>query len=391
MISRTRIRIWKTTYSVIRVLFGWLFKRISGFHSGHTKISSRTFLLLGNHNNDLDWAFPVIDTRRHMRFVASANILEGFKGRIIDFLVGPIPRKKGAPAEETTKQIYESLSQGISVAIYPEGNKSWDGRTGYISPRNAEIVKRSGCGLVTYRIDGGYLRSPRWSDEVRKGPVFGAVVREYTPEELENMTEEQVHEAIKRDLYTDAAVFAKEHRYRYPGKQLSKHLESVLYICPECRRISTITSLADSFSCSCGLRGRMNEYGLLESLTDEPLPFDNTASWNAWQRQYLLDNREELLETETPFFSDLHASLFRTEGDKKTLLSEDCSVVYFADRIEAGKQIFPLGSIKRISVFRNRRLFFTTDDGYYELRFPETVSGLKYEALWRVLTGKAYL
>ena len=109
---------------------GRLFKRISGFHSGHTKISSRTFLLLGNHNNDLDWAFPVIDTRRHMRFVASANILEGFKGRIIDFLVGPIPRKKGAPAEETTKQIYESLSQGISVAIYPEGNKSWDGRTG---------------------------------------------------------------------------------------------------------------------------------------------------------------------------------------------------------------------------------------------------------------------
>ena len=232
------LKLQKAVYFFLSRFFGWFFMLLNKYHGKKTKLKSDTFLLLANHNNDMDWAFPVILTGRHMRFVASSNIMNGFAGKLVKVLAGPIPRAKGASADDTAALIAENLKAGVSVAIFPEGNKSWDGKTGFISERNAEIAKNSGCSLVTYRTEGGYLRTPRWSDTVRKGPMYGQVVREYSKEELAKMSVPEIAEAIRSDLAVNAFDYQREHHCRYPGKKLNRNL---LAFC--CLLISKFNSL----------------------------------------------------------------------------------------------------------------------------------------------------
>ena len=168
------------------------------------KVRSRTFLCLGNHTQNLDPALMVIGTRRHMRFVANASLTRGIAGFFLNPLFGIIPREKGAKGDAAIASIEANLRAGVSVGMFPEGNRSWDGETEFISPRTAALVKDTGVALLTYRLTGGYLLRPRWADHKRKGPMYGELVHEYTPEELAGMTVDEVYEAICRDLYVNA-------------------------------------------------------------------------------------------------------------------------------------------------------------------------------------------
>ena len=145
---------------------------------------SRTFLCLGNHTQNLDPALMVIGTRRHMRFVANASLTRGIAGFFLNPLFGIIPREKGARGDAAIALIEANLRAGVSVGMFPEGNRSWDGETEYISPRTAALVKDTGVALLTYRLTGGYLLKPRWADHKRRGPMRGELVHEYTPEEI---------------------------------------------------------------------------------------------------------------------------------------------------------------------------------------------------------------
>ena len=85
------------------------------------------------------------------------------------------------------------------------GVRTWDGVTAPITAATAKLAKTAGCGLVTYKITGGYFASPMWGGaKVRRGPVHGGVVHIYTAEQLKTMTAQQLRDAINRDLYEDA-------------------------------------------------------------------------------------------------------------------------------------------------------------------------------------------
>ena len=128
------------------------------------KIQSKTFLALGNHTQNLDPAFLVIGTRRHMRFVANASLTKGLAGFFLNPFFGIIPREKGAKGDAAIAAIEANLRDGVSVGMFPEGNRSWDGETEFISPRTARMAKESGAALVTYRITDGPNTRPggRW-------------------------------------------------------------------------------------------------------------------------------------------------------------------------------------------------------------------------------------
>lgn len=57
---------------------------------------------------------------------------------------------------------------------------------------------------MTYRFEGAFLTAPRWGKGVRKGRMRGHIVNIYTPEQLKDMSPEEITEAINRDIYEDA-------------------------------------------------------------------------------------------------------------------------------------------------------------------------------------------
>lgn len=367
---------------ILRITLGWILALCLGFKYKKRKPKSKTYLILANHNSDLDPVMVIMGTGRHARFVASANLLKGFPGRLLTFFFGPIPRHKGADADDTVDLIEKNLKEGVSVAMFPEGNKSWSGETGYISPRTAKLVKDSGAGLVTYRLDGDYMRSPRWARYPRKGPVFGTFVRELTPEELEKMSEQEIYEIICNDLQTDAYAFQREKHVRYKGKDLAEGMELAAYLCPCCKKFDSVKTRGNTVFCDCGMNAMLDEEGFLHSDT---LPFSDLLRWSRWEKSYLFEHTADYRGAVT---TD-RGLCFSLNGKR---LSSDAEVTFFDDRIEVDadkKYVFPLETIKKMGAFRTTRVFFTcADSSYAELYKESGVSGIKYFTLWRVFSGK---
>ena len=390
------IRFQRFMYKFALFFIGRFYTWKSDFTYEPYRPKNRTFLLLANHNMDLDPFQLVIGTKSHMRFVASESILKGPFGHIISFCVGPIPKKKGAPSDHLIDTIIRNLKNGISVSMHPETEKSWDGQTQAISPKTAKIAKESGAALITYRLYGGYLRTPHWGKNTRKGPTFGEVVHEYSPEDLKAMSEEEVYGAICRDLRVNAFEFQREegHMYKYTGKDLAENLELTCYICPRCEAVGTMASKGDVLRCrECGFEVRYTEYGFLEG---KDAVFDNSADWSAWQKKWLHENSKKLKGQVTePIIVNKDVALYERTLQKKEICSGAQCCLY-GDRIDIAKEgqvleSFKLKDITKLASFKTESISFTCRGAFYQIKSRTCpISGYEYFGLWRILTDREY-
>ncbi|MBO4218816.1 MAG: 1-acyl-sn-glycerol-3-phosphate acyltransferase [Erysipelotrichaceae bacterium] len=382
----------KFVYHFLRITAGWLIAALRDFSGEYYKIKGKPVLLLSNHNSDFDGLLMVIALKRHFKFVGSANIMSGALGKLIRFLIGLIPREKGAAADNTVELIVRNLNAGIDVAMFPEGNKSWDGSTGFISKRTAEILKQADCGLVTYRFDGGYLRSPRWARTKRRGKIFGRVVNEYSKEQLDKLSVDEIYDIIVNDLQADAFQYQDEHHVRYRGEALAEGIENLLYLCPLCQQFDTIHSQGNEFHCQCGMQGTYDEYGYLngELIAD----YDNTIKWNAFQKNWLREHQDELkAQTDKPFSQDEGLSLYEIVDNERVLIEGNLTAQLYGDRMTVtsshGEIVsFRWAEITKLGMFRNNGLYLTCNGRRYEIYRPQGFALIKYFSLWRILTGK---
>lgn len=356
-----------------------------------------TYLIFCNHTTLWDHLLIGVACPRHMYYVAGEHLFRKRWLRMLaNFFLSPIIRQKGVPATEVVGVIKERLASGASVWMSPEGVRSINGETAFISPATGKLIKESGAGLVTYRIHGGYLRSPRWAVLKRKGPIYGEMGTEYTKEQLVEMSVDVINAAIRRDLHVNAFQDQREHPAIYAGERLAEDLETVLYVCPHCRRIAMLHSKDDRFFCECGFSVRYTEYGLFASAGAVPTPFDNITDWDTWQRTYLKEQIPELLKTpsDTPIVADHTQRLYRIADGRMELLATG-RFSLFTDRFEFGE-----GEDARVFLFSNmagfafslqmKILFSCKNKTYYEVQSDYPRSAIKYMVLYRYLTGKEY-
>ncbi|MCR5828609.1 MAG: 1-acyl-sn-glycerol-3-phosphate acyltransferase [Bacteroidales bacterium] len=384
-------------YSFCQIFIGpWLFL-LYHFHPKPCKVKAKTFLVVCNHTQNLDPALVVLGLNRHMRFVANSTLGKGFGGRLFVFFFGLILREKGAKGDVVIKQIEDNLRAGASVGLFPEGNRSWDGVSEFISRRTARMARESGAALVTYRITGGYLLKPRWAVTKRKGPVRGELVHELSPEQLASMTEEEVYKVMCDDLYVDAYKEQELHGDVYRGERLAEGMQYAAYLCPCCHRFGTIETSGNDISCSCGLKATYNQYG---RIVGPKLPFDTMRDWNRFQKEWLAANADSLRAmTNQPIFSDSHFSVTRIADGASSDLSHDATLSLFGDRLEISfpdgsneKLVYDLSEVTGVGNFLARSVYFNCGSSLrYQMVASNAISVLKYYALWRVLTGREYL
>ena len=385
----------KFMYRFCQVVVGpWLFF-LYHFHPKRCTVRSRTFLAVANHTQNLDPALMVLGLNRHFRFVANSTLGKGFFGHIFKNLFGLILREKGAKGDTVIAQIEENLKAGVSVGLFPEGNRSWDGVSEFISKRTARMAKESGAALVTYRFTGGYLLKPRWAATKRKGPMHGELMHEFSPEQLASMTEDEIYKAMCDDLYVDAYEEQARSGDKYPGERLAEGMQYAAYLCPCCHRFGTIETSGDDISCSCGLKATYNEYG---RIVGEKLPFDTLRDWNRFQKEWMAANSSSLrAKTADPIVTDCHFTVTRIAGGVSSVLSEDAMLSLFGDRLEilfpdGEKTVYSLSEITGMGTFLAKSIYFNCgSDLRYQLIAQHAVYVLKYYALWRVLTGREYL
>ena len=126
----------------------------------------RPYLILMNHQTAFDQFFVGMSFKGAVYYLASEDIFSmGATSSLIRYLVNPIPIKKQTTDVKAIKTCIRVAREGGTIAIAPEGNRTYSGRTEYMSPSIAPLARRLGMPIALFRIEGGYGVHPRWPTE----------------------------------------------------------------------------------------------------------------------------------------------------------------------------------------------------------------------------------
>lgn len=336
-------------------------------------------LVVSNHVTDWDPLMVGSAFKNHMYFVGSEHIMrQGFLSRLLEYFQPLITRQKGGSAASTVKNMLSEIKQGHSVALFPEGNRTWDGVTREFPRATGKLARTSGATLVTFRLKGGYFSSPRWAgSDIHKGEMYGDIVNVYTPEQLKEMTVEQVNSAIAADIHEDAYATQRKHKIRFRSEQCAEGLESLLFICPKCGKMHRMRSYDNKFFCgACGNELRFGSSGFFSG---DGTVFNNVYDWRVWQSEKIRSLCESADE-ESPIFQDEGFGLWRVESGKSAEYLGGGYLRLYKDHLELPTGIcVPIEELVGISIRGQSELHIGTVNGSnFELKSEELRCTEKY-------------
>ena len=361
------------------------------FHYSYDSLKNMEgpYLLLVNHNLELDPIVVGVAAGKQLYFVASEHITrKGIGTWLLMTLFKPIIHQKGRQGMNTVKQMLKTLKDGHNVCIFPEGNRSFNGLTGEILPSIGKVARRSGAKLITYRIEGGYFTQPRWSTTLRKGKMQGRLIHEYSVEELKALTDAQLNEAICRDLYEDAYETQKRERVAFKGKNLAVGLESTIFTCPFCGRIGNMHSEGSRFYCDCGFDAVYDVYG---DLADSAGRKYTVTGLDAMQRKMLLrkiENPESGWDSNE--FTDTGLTFYEIGENHELLGTKEGSLSADTEGLTVCGQKIAYSDLQGMAIYsRNCMiLHIKGKPGHVEIKSERNISfsALKYLYLYEICT-----
>lgn len=377
----------KFFYFLGRHLFGNILLKKSEFQGETYNIGNEPFLLFANHCYSLDPAFEIMSFKKYIRYVVSDHVVKNkFIRAFLNFTASPIIKKRNESTDVIYNQIKNSVKAGVNVAVHIEGGVTNTGETAFISKRNAVLAKECGARLITYRVYGGFLKNPRWAKKERKGPIFGEIVHEYSKEELEKMTVDELHENICKDLYVNNYDEQRKKPFEYITEKPAENVENMIYVCPKCKGICTLTSKIDTVSCNCDFSAVVDKFGFWHSAY---MPFDNLLDWDIFQKEVIkefIDKNDDF----TAIFCDENQSIYN--GNTKELLCRNATVTLYKQKLTIAGIDFgiemPVTEIKRADAVSKSDLAIVSNDIYYTIKTEHPRSATKYNFAIRYLQGK---
>ena len=346
------------------------------------KAETRQMLILYNHQTAFDQFFVGMAVRQPIYYLATEDIFsKGFLSKLIRYLVAPIPIKKQTTDVRAVMNCLRVAREGGSIAIAPEGNRTYSGRTGYINPAITMLAQKLGLPIAIFRIEGGYGVHPRWSDAVRKGPMRAYISRIVEPEEYQALDGSAMNELICRELFVDEAKADAEFRH----KKSAEYLERAIYVCPTCG-LSTLESHRDVITCrTCGMQVRYLPTRELCGI-DKPFPFRFVAEWYDYQQEVVgkLNPNEHL---DQPLYRD-RASISKViVYERKKPFRRDAALALYGDRIviDEGKDnelTLSFGEIRSASVLGRNKLNLYHGEDVYQFKGSKRFCALKYVNLY---------
>jgi len=355
-----------------------------------TKDSDRfprgSFVLLGNHVNNFDGLFLQCMMMRPIHYVITDTVFrKPWLGALLNW-AGFIPKRKFTSDVLAVRQLIRAVDAGGVIGIFPEGMRSWDGRTAAITPATFKLIRLLKVPVVTARIMGGYLSGPRWANTNRRGRIEIKLTTLMDAKEMRSLTLEEITRRITDALAHDEASWQEHKHIPFRGKRLAEGFERLLYLCPECESVGTIVSRQQRIHCAaCGAEYSLDLYGKIHSVRGK-LPADNASALNAWQltqfKSYITRHTgEELIRDECARLS--------LEG--KAASSEELAfgtATLSRSALSVQNLRYPLSEISGAALNFKSGLMFRHGENEYLLRFDNPrVSIHKWGCAFEIITG----
>lgn len=384
----------KVVYTLFKPLFALYFKLRYNYSCEKFKGSEDGMLVLSNHATTMDPFFVAISFKKPLFFVASDQLFNlGFASRLIEFLVAPIPKTKGVSDIKSVRDIKAYLDEGANVSLFPEGNRTFIGKTVTIPEQIGKLIKLLKKTVVLYNLKGGYLSKPRWAVKPRRGVMRGEIVKVLKYDDYKDMTPTEIYELVKEGLSVNAFDEQEKNNIGYKGNRRAEYIENVLYLCPKCKKLHTLKSKGNDFECeSCGLKVHYTELGYLES-QDEEMPFRTVLEWHDWQNKYIEESGMYGEMLEKPF-KPFEMTLYKDERAKRRIKICDGVFKMYSDRVviekKGGGEIeLLLENIVGMTPQTMGKMQMYTKEGDFVMTMAKNVSALSYVTLYYMNKNKA--
>lgn len=260
---------------------------------GMEKLGKReSALYLMNHSSFID--LEIVATVLYPRPFNIVATSDGFVGKgWLMRHIGCISTKKFVNDLTLIRDMDYAIKELHSnVVLFPEAGYSFDGTATALPDSLGKLVKHMGVPVVMIKTFGAYHRDPLYNN-LQKRKIDVSATEEYilSPEEISEMSCEEISGIINREFSFDNFAWQKENHVKIDESFRADGLERVLYKCPHCMKEGEMEGAGTRLFChACGASYTLDEYGALVKENGQGI-FDHIPAWYAWQRESV---REEI-------------------------------------------------------------------------------------------------
>lgn len=368
-------RFWWTFSLTVGRLFQWFALRQKTTRKAALP-EGEAFIVLGNHAAAIDPMAVFFSVMRPVHFMASEQLFRNPRSGPWVRRINAFPKAKYARDKDAIAKVLEHNAAGRVVGLFPEGNRSWDGRPLPIRPGLGWLLKKVDGPVVFSRNFTAWLAQPRWARYPRYVPIQVEVSE---PVRFpEDWTTAQIEEDVQKRLAIDPATVELT-RFAW-GYKLAHGLPTYLWACPACFELEALeVDPADDDGVHC--TGCAAAWRLDVRTNLHPVRGDAEATTVALAHDAITSHFGELPTTDADRFVDTGLAL--EGGQLKVYTVEDQALTLVADgdarltseALTIGEWQLPLKPLKAISIELGNVLQARTADALYQF---ETDSPLKW-------------
>lgn len=344
------------------------------------------YVIVANHTTFFDPVMIAGILKAPIQYIVTDSLLQGILGKVIG-RTGVIPLTKGKPDSLYLRQLFAVRDEGKIIGLFPEAQTTWDGSTKEIYKTAIKVIKKLEIPIYGAKVEGGYLKEPKWSASPRKGEIVIRFEKLADLPELKQMEAGELTKKISRFLENDDPGDRKRENRPFHTNRGAEYLERFLFNCLQCGSMkSSLTSMGNTLTCrSCGARWEYSPFGELIDLSSRESV--ELTTWNEHQTgrlQQALENssHDELFPRDRV---KLRAGYRRKKRNK---LGEGWLSAGREGFIFHGRNTirFPYDQISGCAMVTADYLEFYFEETLYDFSFfSKRANGLKYLRIMQIL------
>lgn len=313
-------------------------------------------LIVSNHVTPFDPIFLTDTVARPIYYIASDIIFSnGLISRVLEYCFAPIPKSKSQTDISAIKQMITIAREGGTVGVFVEGNSSFNGALYPFTDSIGKLVLMLKLPLVIFNIHGGYLTKPRWALYQKHGKVTGFVREVVAYEEYKTWGAEKISDYIREKINVNAYKDSLNVDYR--GKKRAEGLQRLLFMCPACHHVNTVSTKGNYYYCShCNLKTEYDKRGYLD------LPKRGKADLVTLDKENL-EHYHEFLKKHIGFTLTYKGELIhmykrRRQHFGKVIITLGANGLTMVKKRGGEITLFPLSQIDAVAVQQQAMLIF---------------------------------
>ncbi|MCP4805178.1 MAG: 1-acyl-sn-glycerol-3-phosphate acyltransferase [Proteobacteria bacterium] len=333
-------------------------------------------LFLGNHTTFSDPMVMALAASRPVHFMASEQLFRNEKSGKWVRRLHAFPKAKYARDKEAIGKVVEHNQAGRALGLFPEGNRSWDGRSLPVRPGLGWLIKKIEGPIIFVRNETGWMLHPRWARYPRWVPMKVEISEPVTYPA--DWTTAQIEADVTEKIAIDSASVELD-GFCW-GYKLAHGLPMYLWACPTCFAMDTLRvdpADDDGIDCpGCGSAWKLDVRGHLTTVRA-----DAKAQTIAQAYDVITEHFGELPTVDADRFVDTGIALDDSRLEVSSVVDGELTAIVAGSAtlssasLKVGDWELPLKSMKAVSIELGNVLQVRTADELLQL---DTNSPLKW-------------